>query len=229
MKRAGVDGLTLADNSLASPRICNATMASLVKKKVGLDSLVHITCRDRNLNPLSYLMGLHTAGIRDILAITGDPTKIGDFPGATSVYDATSFELIKLIKQFNEGISFSGKSLREKTQFKVAAAFNPNVRNIGKSVERMEKKNTDGIDYFLTQPVFSLEKILEVGEATKHITAPIYIGIMPLVSARNAEFLHNEVPGIKLPDDIRRRMAKTEGKPRQAKEEGLAIAKELNI
>ncbi|MBP1913481.1 homocysteine S-methyltransferase [Lederbergia galactosidilyticus] len=228
LKRAGVDGLTLADNSLASPRICNATMASLVKKKVGLDSLVHITCRDRNLIGLqSHLMGLHTAGIRDILAITGDPTKIGDFPGATSVYDATSFELIKLIKQFNEGISFSGKSLREKTQFKVAAAFNPNVRNIGKSVERMEKKIKYGADYFLTQPVFSLEKILEVGEATKHITAPIYIGIMPLVSARNAEFLHNEVPGIKLPDDIRRRMAKTEGKPRQAKEEGLAIAKEL--
>ncbi|GIN56626.1 bifunctional homocysteine S-methyltransferase/5,10-methylenetetrahydrofolate reductase [Lederbergia ruris] len=228
LKEAGVDGLTLADNSLASPRICNATMASLVKKKVGLSSLVHITCRDRNLIGLqSHLMGLHTAGIRDILAITGDPTKIGDFPGATSVYDATSFELIKLIKQFNEGISFSGKSLKQRTQFHVAAAFNPNVRNLGKSVERMEKKVKYGADYFLTQPIFSKEKILEVGEATKQITAPIYVGIMPLVSARNAEFLHNEVPGIKLPDDIRERMAKTEGDPMQAKQEGLAIAKEL--
>lgn len=228
LKEAGVDGLTLADNSLASPRICNATMASLVKKKVGLSSLVHITCRDRNLIGLqSHLMGLHTAGIRDILAITGDPTKIGDFPGATSVYDATSFELIKLIKQFNEGISFSGKSLKQRTQFHVAAAFNPNVRNLGKSVERMEKKVKYGADYFLTQPIFSQEKILEVGEATKQITAPIYVGIMPLVSARNAEFLHNEVPGIKLPDDIRERMAKTEGDPMQAKQEGLAIAKEL--
>ncbi|GIN70192.1 bifunctional homocysteine S-methyltransferase/5,10-methylenetetrahydrofolate reductase [Bacillus sp. J14TS2] len=228
LKEAGVDGLTLADNSLASPRICNATMASLVKKEVDLNSLVHVTCRDRNLIGLqSHLMGLHTAGIRDILAITGDPTKIGDFPGATSVYDATSFELIKLIKQFNEGISFSGKSLKQKTQFHVAAAFNPNVRNLGKSVERMEKKVQYGADYFLTQPIFSPEKMIEVGEATKHMTAPIYIGIMPLVSARNAEFLHNEVPGIKLPDNIRDRMAKTEGDPQRAKQEGLAIAKEL--
>ncbi|MBO0995105.1 bifunctional homocysteine S-methyltransferase/methylenetetrahydrofolate reductase [Bacillus sp. SD088] len=228
LKEAGVDGLTLADNSLASPRICNATMASLVKKEVDLNSLVHVTCRDRNLIGLqSHLMGLHTAGIRDILAITGDPTKIGDFPGATSVYDATSFELIKLIKQFNEGISFSGKSLKQRTQFHVAAAFNPNVRNLGKSVERMEKKVKYGADYFLTQPIFSPEKMIEVGEATKHMTAPIYIGIMPLVSARNAEFLHNEVPGIKLPDNIRGRMAKTEGDPQRAKQEGLAIAKEL--
>ncbi len=182
-------------------------------------------------------MGLHTAGIRDILAITGDPTKIGDFPGATSVYDATSFELIKLIKQFNEGISFSGKSLREKTQFKVAAAFNPNVRNIGKSVERMEKKikyGADyflkyGADYFLTQPVFSLEKILEVGEATKHITAPIYIGIMPLVSARNAEFLHNEVPGIKLPDDINFQMILEEEWQKQKESQGRRRKRDLRL
>ncbi|MCJ7841201.1 bifunctional homocysteine S-methyltransferase/methylenetetrahydrofolate reductase [Lederbergia sp. NSJ-179] len=228
LKDAGIDALTLADNSLATPRICNTTMASLVKREIGLNSLVHITCRDRNLIGLqSHLMGLHTLGIRDILAITGDPTKIGDFPGATSVYDATSFELIKLIKQSNEGISFSGKSLRQKTNFHVAAAFNPNVRNLGKSVERMEKKVSYGADYFLTQPIFSREKIIEVGEATKHLNAPIYIGIMPLVSARNAEFLHNEVPGIKLPDEIRSRMAKTEGNPQQAKQEGLAIAKEL--
>ena len=208
LKDAGIDGLTIADNSLASPRVCNMTMASLVKKEIGLSSIVHITCRDRNLIGLqSHLMGLHTLGIRDILAITGDPTKIGDFPGATSVFDVTSFELIKLIKQFNEGMSFSGKSLKQKTNFHVATAFNPNVRNVGRVVERLEKKIQYGADYVITQPIFSKEKLIEVSEATKHLQAPIYIGVMPLVSTRNAEFLHNEVPGIKLPDDIRKDMA----------------------
>ena len=131
LKDAGVDAITLADNSLATPRICNASMASLVKQKIGATPLVHITCRDRNLIGLqSHLMGLHTLGITELLAITGDPTKIGDFPGATSVFDVTSFELIQLIKQFNEGISKSGKSLQQKTSFTVAAAFNPNVRHL---------------------------------------------------------------------------------------------------
>lgn len=228
LKEAGVDGLTIADNSLASPRVCNMTMASIVKREIGLPSLVHLTCRDRNLIGLqSHLMGLHTLGMRDILAITGDPTKIGDFPGATSVFDATSFDLIKLIKQFNEGISFSGKSLKQKTDFHVAAAFNPNVFNMERAVQRLERKIKFGADYILTQPVFSKEKIIEVSEATKHLDTPIYIGIMPLVSERNAEFLHNEVPGIKLTDETRSRMAATAGNPELAVKEGLAIAKEL--
>ncbi len=227
LKEAGIDGLTIADNSLASPRICNKTMASLVKRDIGLSSLVHITCRDRNLIGLqSHLMGLHTLGIRDILAITGDPTKIGDFPGATSVFDVTSFDLIKLIKQCNEGISFSGKSLKQKTNFHVAAAFNPNVHNIEKSSERLEKKIQSGADYVLTQPVFSQEKIIETWEATKHIEAPIYIGIMPLVSSKNAEFLHNEVPGIKLTVETRKRMDIARD-PEKAVLTGLDIAKEL--
>src|SRR5699024_9475526 len=124
-----------------------------VKNNIGLNSVVHLTCRDRNLIGLqSHLMGLHTLGFRDILAITGDPTKIGDFPGATSVFDVTSFELIKLIKQFNEGISFSGKSLQEKTDFKIATALNPNVRNVSRVVERVEKKLSFGADYVITQP-----------------------------------------------------------------------------
>lgn len=228
LKDAGIDGLTLADNSLASPRICNLTMAAAVKREIGLSSIVHVTCRDRNLIGLqSHLMGLHTLGIRDLLAITGDPTKVGDFPGATSVFDVTSFELIKLIKQFNEGISFSGKSLKQKTNFHVATAFNPNIRNIQKGIERLEKKIEYGADYILTQPIFCREKLMEIAKAIQHINAPIYIGIMPLTSTRNAEFLHNEVPGIKLTDDVRKRMAATANNPEQAVQEGLLIAKEL--
>jgi len=228
LKDAGVDAITLADNSLATPRICNASMASLVKQKIGATPLVHITCRDRNLIGLqSHLMGLHTLGITELLAITGDPTKIGDFPGATSVFDVTSFELIQLIKQFNEGISKSGKSLQQKTSFTVAAAFNPNVRHLDRAVERLEKKIEAGADYFITQPIYSAEKIIEVYEATKHIETPIYIGIMPLTSSQNAEFLHNEVPGIKLTDQVRARMALSDGNREQSTKEGLQVSKEL--
>lgn len=228
LKNAGVDAITLADNSLASPRICNASMGSLIKQKFDVSPLVHLTCRDRNLIGLqSHLMGLHTLGITELLAITGDPTKIGDFPGATSVFDVNSFELLEMIKQFNAGISPSGKSLQQKTNFTVAAAFNPNVRNLDRATIRLEKKIESGADYFITQPIYSLEKIVDVYEATKHLKTPIYIGIMPLTSSQNAEFLHNEVPGIKLTDEVRSRMALAGGDREKYTQEGLEISKEI--
>ncbi|WP_082235166.1 bifunctional homocysteine S-methyltransferase/methylenetetrahydrofolate reductase [Halobacillus massiliensis] len=225
---AGVDSVTLADNSLASPRICNTAMASIIKQKFDINPLVHIACRDRNQIGLqSHLMGLHTLGITEVLTITGDPTKIGDFPGATSVYDFSSLDLIQSIKQLNKGQSFSGKSLGMNTNFSVAAAFNPNVRNLNRAVGRLEKKIKCGADYFISQPVYSEEQLIEIREATKHISAPIYIGIMPLISARNAEFLHNEVPGISLSDNIRKRMETVSHDPSLAQQEGIAIAKSL--
>lgn len=225
---AKVDAVTLADNSLATPRISNIAVAEKIKREVGIRPLVHLTCRDRNLIGLqSHLMGLHTLGIHDILAITGDPTKIGDFPGATSVFDVTSFQLIELIKQFNEGISFSGKSLRKQTSFQVGAALNPNVARLDKAVERMERKIACGADYILTQPIYSKERIIELYEATKHIETPIYVGIMPLTSTRNAEFLHHEVPGIKLTDDVRKEMRKAAGDKQRSEEAGIEIASSL--
>ncbi len=145
LKEAGIDAVTMADNSLASPRISNLAMGSILKNQYNIRPLCHITCRDRNLIGLqSHIMGLHTVGINQLLAVTGDPTKVGDFPGASSVYDLSSFELIHLIKQFNEGISFSGKPLGQKTSFSVAGAFNPNVRHLDKAVKRLEKKIEQG-------------------------------------------------------------------------------------
>lgn len=225
---AGADAITMADNSLASPRISNIAMGSILKMSHHIRPLAHITCRDRNLIGLqSHLMGLNALGIHDILAVTGDPSKIGDFPGATSVYDVSSIELIQLIKQLNEGISFSGKPLRKKANFSIAAAFNPNVRVVERAVGRLEKKIEAGADYFITQPVYSKEKIIEVYEATKHLDTPIFIGIMPLTSLRNSEFLHHEVPGIKLSESVLERMRVTGEDKEAAKVEGIAIAKEL--
>ena len=225
---AGVDAVTLADNSLASPRISNMAMGSILKQEHQIRPLVHLTCRDHNLIGLqSHLMGLDALGIHDILAVTGDPTKVGDFPGATSVYDVSSMELLQLIKQLNEGISFTGKPLRKKAKFSVAAAFNPNVRVLDRAVQRLEKKIDCGADYFITQPVYTKEKIVDIYEATKHLDTPIFIGIMPLTNIRNAEFLHHEVPGIKLSEDVLERMAACGDDREKATQEGINIAKEL--
>ncbi|MCC2929320.1 bifunctional homocysteine S-methyltransferase/methylenetetrahydrofolate reductase [Bacillus sp. LBG-1-113] len=228
LKEAGIDALTLADNSLATPRISNVACGAIVKQQLDMRSLVHLTCRDRNIIGLqSHLMGLDTLGLHDVLAITGDPSKIGDFPGATSVYDLTSFDLIRLIKQFNEGLSLSGKPLGKKTNFSVAAAFNPNVRHLDKAVKRLEKKMDCGADYFISQPVYSEQQLVDIHNETKHLKTPIYIGVMPLTSSRNAEFIHNEIPGIKLSDSIREKMARAGEDKEKQKAEGLAIARSL--
>ena len=227
LAQAGADVVMMADNSLASPRISNIAMAAILKE-YGIRSLPHLTCRDRNLIGLqSHLMGLDALELHDILVVTGDPTKVGDFPGATSVYDVSSMELISLIKQLNEGGSFTGKSLRKQANFSVAAAFNPNVRVLDRAVQRLEKKIEHGADYFISQPVYTKEKIIEFYEATKHLETPIYIGIMPLTSSRSAEFLHHEVPGIKLSEDVLARMAACGDDKEVATQEGLAIAQEL--
>lgn len=223
----GADVIMMADNSLASPRISNIAMSAILQNE-GVRVLPHLTCRDRNLIGLqSHLMGLDALGLNDILVITGDPTKIGDFPGATSVYDVSSMELMAKIKEMNKGISFSGKSLRKATNFSVAGAFNPNVRVVARAVDRLEKKLEHGCDYFISQPVYSKEKIIEIYEATKHLEAPVYIGIMPLTSHRSAEFLHHEVPGIKLSDEVLERMKACGDDKAKATEEGIAIAAEL--
>ena len=228
LKEAGIDAITLADNSLATVRISNESLGYLVKQDLGMRPLIHIACRDRNIIGLqSHLMGLHTLGLNDVLVITGDPARVGDFPGASSVYDVSSFELIKMVKQMNDGLSYSGKDLGQRTTFSIAAALNPNVRSLEKAVKRMEKKIEFGADYFITQPVFSEEKLIEVYENTKHLDAPIYIGLMPLISSRNAEFLHNEVPGIKIADSIRERMAILNDHPLQAARLGIEITKSL--
>ncbi len=226
LHRAGADAITLADNSLATVRMSNMALGALMKSRHGIEPLLHLACRDRNLiGQQSHLMGLHALGIDQILVITGDPSRFGDLPGATSVFDVTSFDLIRMVKQLNEGVSFSGRPLKQKANFIVGAAFNPNVRQMDAAIARLEKKVEAGADYIMTQPVYDAESIKLVYEATKHIGIPVFIGIMPLTSSRNAEFLHNEVPGIKLSAEALERMKKVQGEA--ARQEGIKMAKEL--
>lgn len=226
IKAAGADAVTMADNSLAVTRMSNLALGALVKERTGIRPLIHIACRDRNLiGTQSHMMGLHALGIDHVLAVTGDPAKFGDLPGSSSVYDMTSFDMIRMIKQLNDGIAFSGKPLKRQGRFVVGAAFNPNVKYLDKAVQRLEKKIEAGADYIMTQPVYDTELIERIADATAHLSVPVFIGIMPLASGRNAEYLHNEVPGIQLSDEVRRRMAGLEGPAGRA--EGVRIAEEL--
>ncbi|MBW5444678.1 bifunctional homocysteine S-methyltransferase/methylenetetrahydrofolate reductase [Cohnella sp. CFH 77786] len=226
LKAAGADALTMADNSLAVTRMSNMALGALVKERIGIRALAHIACRDRNLiGTQSHMMGFDALGIDHVLAVTGDPAKFGDLPGSSSVYDLTSFEIIRMIKQLNEGVAFSGKPLKQKAKFVVGAAFNPNVKHLDKAVQRLERKVASGADYIMTQPVYDPALIEKIAESTRHIGVPIFIGIMPLASGRNAEYLHNEVPGIQLSDEVRKRMNGLEGPAGRA--EGVAIAQEL--
>ena len=229
LAQAGVDAITLSDNSLASARISNLALAAILKYEYEINPLVHLTTRDHNLIGLnSQIMGLHKLGVHNVLAVSGDPAKVGDFPGASSVYDLSSFDLIRLLKNFNQGQAYTGKSLREKTDFEVGAALNINLPRLERAGRLLQKKEHAGADYFMTQPVFDRHRIKtlkEVMQAAK-ITIPVFVGVIPLVSSRNAEFLHNEVPGITLTDEIRERMLRAESAGR-GKAEGLQIAKEL--
>jgi methionine synthase I (cobalamin-dependent)/5,10-methylenetetrahydrofolate reductase len=226
LKEARIDALTMADNSLAVTRMSNLALGYLVKEQTGLRPLIHIACRDRNMiGTQSHMMGLHALGIDHVLAVTGDPAKFGDLPGSSSVYDLTSFEIIRMIKQLNEGIAFSGKQLKKKANFLVGAAFNPNVKYLEKAVQRLERKIEAGADYVMTQPVYDAKLIEQIFETTNHLKIPIFLGIAPLASGGNAEYLHNEVPGIQLSDEVRQRMSDLKGEEGRAM--GVQIAKEL--
>lgn len=228
LDKANIDAVTLADNSLATVRISNIAAASLIKQYYNIEPLVHITCRDRNLIGLqSHLLGLSLIGVNEILAITGDPSKVGHLPGATNVYDVNSKGLTELALRFNQGINTDGDALKKCTHFNIAGAFNPNVRKLDGAVKRLEKKVDSGMSYFITQPVYSKEKIIEIYHATKHLDTPFFIGIMPIASYKNALFLHNEVPGIKMSDDILAQFEAVKDDKAKTRELSLKLSKAL--
>ncbi|AYU54082.1 bifunctional homocysteine S-methyltransferase/methylenetetrahydrofolate reductase [Staphylococcus debuckii] len=228
LDKAKVDAITLADNSLATVRVSNIAAASIIKQNYNIEPLVHITCRDRNLIGLqSHLLGLSLLGINEILAITGDPSKVGHLPGATNVYDVNSKGLTELAVRFNQGLNIDGGALKTTTNFNIAGAFNPNVRKMEAAVRRLDKKVDSGMNYFITQPVYTVERIQEIAEKTAHLDAPFFIGIMPITSYRNAQFLHNEVPGITLPEEILEEFEAVQHDKQKTKELSLKICREL--
>ena len=226
LKEAGADAINLAENPLARVRMGNIALASLVRREVGIEVIAHVTCRDRNLIGLqSDLMGARLLGVSSILAVTGDPASLGEDAGASSVFDLNSFTLIKLLSDLNAGVNALGNPIGGGTGFTIGAAFNPNGQKMEVQVARLAKKVANGACFAQTQPIYDLGTLRRMLRETSHLGIPILPGVLPLVSGRNAEFLHNEVPGIVVPDDIRARMAGKVGE--EGVREGLAIAREF--
>ncbi len=222
LRDAGADAINLAENPLARVRMGNMALAARIQQEAGIAVIVHVTCRDRNLIGMqSDLMGASLLGIRSILAVTGDPASIGEQMGATSVFDLNSFSLIRLLRDLNSGINGLGASIDRGTGFIIGAAFSPNTAKMEKQVARLEKKIANGAQFVQTQPIYDIDVLDEMLERTKHLDIPILPGVLPLISERNAEFLHNEVPGIVIPDEIRARMRGRE------KEEGILEGMEI--
>jgi methionine synthase I (cobalamin-dependent)/5,10-methylenetetrahydrofolate reductase len=225
--QAGCDAITLADNSLAILRVSNLAIGAMLKERFGITPLLHMSCRDRNVLGLqSELLGMAALGMRHVLPLTGDPARVGDHPGAASVYDVNSVQLIGIVKRMNEGFNHAGKSISAATQFVVGCTFNPNSKNLDAQLSRLERKVAAGAQYVMTQPVFDLRILDAMTSRTSGLGIPIFTGVWPLLSGRQAEFLHNEVPGIVVPDEVRSRMSGTEGEEGSAR--GLEIAREIS-
>jgi methionine synthase / methylenetetrahydrofolate reductase(NADPH) len=223
---AGSDAITLADNSLAILRVSNLAIGAILKQRYNIMPLLHISCRDKNLIGLqSELMGIAALGIRHILPLTGDPAKFGDHPGSSSVYDVNSIQLMEIISGLNKGYNFAGKNIKYPTDFVMGCTFNPSAKNLDAQIARLERKIAAGARYVMTQPVFDQMLVKQMHIRTKHLGVPILTGVWPLLNGKQAEFLHHEVPGIIVPDEIRSRMAGTEGQ--QGRRQGIEIAKDV--
>jgi homocysteine S-methyltransferase len=227
LKAGGIDVINIADGARAQSRMSNLAMAVRVQREVGIETILHVCGRDRNLlATLAHLLGAHDLGIKNLVIITGDPPKIGDFPDATAVYDLDSIGILKLASRLNYGMDPGGKALGGVTGFLLATGAEPAALNYPRELSRLREKKEAGAELVMTQPVYDpavLEKFLTDIEP---LGLPVLVGLLPLASYRNAEFLHNEVPGMAVPESVRERMRKAGGGP-AGRKEGVAIAREM--
>jgi methionine synthase I (cobalamin-dependent)/5,10-methylenetetrahydrofolate reductase len=225
-KENEVDAINVADGPRASARMSAQSLCVLLENKVGIDTILHYTCRDRNLLGIqSDLLGAIALGLRNILAITGDPPKLGDYPDATAVYDVDSIGLIRIMDHLNNGCDLAGNLIGPALPIHIGCGADPSKPDVDKEMRRLEEKVRAGAEYIMTQPIYdplTLERFLEMA---RPLGKPILVGILPLYSHKNAEFLHNEVPGMRIPDAARERMRKA-GSGDSAQAEGVAIARE---
>jgi homocysteine S-methyltransferase len=225
-KESEVDAINVADGPRASARMSAQSLCVLLETRVKIDTILHYTCRDRNLLGIqSDLLGAYSLGLRNILAITGDPPKLGDYPDATAVYDVDSIGLIRIMSHLNHGCDLAGNPIGPPLGIHIGCGADPGKLDLEREVRRLDDKIAAGAEYIMTQPVYdprSLERFLGM---IKHLTVPVLVGILPLYSHKNAEFLHHEVPGMSIPDDIRERMRKA-GAGEEARAEGVRIAQE---
>ena len=231
LKDAGLDCVNVPDGPRAQMRMGVLPTATLIEQLVGIETVVHYCCRDRNLlGMLSDLLGAHALGLRNLLLITGDPPKMGPYPEATAVFDIDSIGLTNLVSRLNRGMDPGGNPIGEPTSFTIGVGVNPLAVDREYELNRFYWKVGAGAEYAITQPVFDAEQLVSFIDELKRrdIWIPIIAGIWPLVSARNAEFLANEVPGVTVPPTILQRMQRASERGKEhALHEGIAIAREM--
>jgi homocysteine S-methyltransferase len=221
LKEKGVEIVDINDGSLGRVRMSVLATALMVRDGTGLDVNMHFTCRDRNLMGIQAdLLGAHALDIRNILAMTGDPPRSGDYASATAVFDVDGVGLIEIVRRMNEGLDATGNSIGEPTAFCVGAALNPAAEDPDREIERFHRKVQAGARWVQTQPVYDLEALDRFLIRAGGSPVPVLVGILPLHSSRHAEFLHNEVPGITIPDGVRARL-------REAGERALRVGIEM--
>jgi methionine synthase I (cobalamin-dependent)/5,10-methylenetetrahydrofolate reductase len=225
---SGVDIVNVADAPRAMARMSNIAFCSLLLERYGIQPILHVCGRDRNLlAQMAHLLGAHAIGIRNLVIITGDPPKVGDYPEATAVYDLDAIGLLQMASNMNRGLDPAGKRLPGgQTSFLLATGLEPGAADLDKEIRRLERKKAAGAEVVMTQPIFQTDLLEEVLRRIAHLELPVLVGVLPLVSYKNAEFLHNEVPGMQIPAEIRERMRKTPG-GEAARKEGVQIARDM--
>ncbi len=228
LKSVGVDGINIPDSPRASARMSNQALSLLLQQQAGIEAILHYTCRDRNVLCIqSDLLGAAAIGIHNLICITGDPPKMGSYPDATAVFDVDAIGLVNIAHNLNRGLDIGGNPIGTGTGFAIGVGANPGVPNLDEEIHRFEYKVEAGAEFAVTQPVFDLSLLENFLRRIEHCRIPVVAGIWPLVSARNAEFMKNELR-VSVPDSILERMTRAPS-PEAAREEGIAIAREMLV
>jgi homocysteine S-methyltransferase len=228
LKERGVDAIDISDGARARLRMHPVAAAKIVQDEAGIEVIAHLSCRDRNLIGLQAdLLGAAALGVKNILAVTGDPAQIGDYPEATSVFDTDSVGLVHVLSRMNAGEDLAGNPIGRPPGFLIGASFNPTAEDLGFEVEKLRRKVEAGAHAFWTQPVFEIGALESALEEIGDLEVCVILGLMPLRSARQAEFLHHEVPGINIPRHVRERLASLS--PEDAPRYGVEVAQNLLV
>lgn len=226
LKQANVDVINIADGPRASARMSPLALAMVFKHEVGVETIIHYCCRDRNLLGMQAdLIGAHALDLRNVLMITGDPPKLGDYPSATAVFDVDAIGLTQIANLLNHGLDLAGNPIGAPTALHIGVGANPGALNLEEEIKRFYYKVEAGAEFVMTQPVYDIQLFENFMNRIHDVKIPILLGILPLASSKNAEFLHNEVPGMSIPEHIRKRMHAA-GNGEEGRNEGIRIAQE---
>ena len=227
LKIRGVDAVNIPDGLRAGARVSALSLAVLIEQQAGIETLLHYSCRDRNLLGIqSDLLGAHAMGLRNLLLITGDPGRVGDYPDATAVFDVDSIGLTNVVSRLNRGCDVGGQAIGAPTGFHIGVSVNPAASNLDQELRRFEYKVEAGAEFIVTRPIFDVAAFERFLKRIEFARLPVVAGLFPFESARNAEFMANEVPGVRVPDAMLERMRRAEGAETAARE-GIAIAREI--